>query len=214
MNDSRVRPPKTLTPLQAERKERVLECTRALLAEKGYDGLQMRVLAERAEVAPMTLYNRFGNKDDLILMALQELLRDLADRAAASSKKGIDYVLHNAGIIADQIMETPKYAKAMTLMLFNGQVESPIVKTLLINNVSQNLERVHEMIELGELTTDINAELLSRNLSTCTWSTNLLWMKGVVQDRDFKKEYLRAPLLVLAPAMSTATRKKYAKHLR
>ena len=147
---------KALTPLQIERKARVLQCTREMLAEQGYEGLQMRLLAERAGVALMTLYNRFGNKDDLVLLSLQELLGELAARAAASGKEGIAFVVHNTEIIADQILETPRYAKAMALMLFNGQIGSPIVETLLVNNVRQNHERIHQMIDAGEITTVIN----------------------------------------------------------
>ncbi len=192
----------------------MLACTRELLAEEGYDGLQMRLLAERAGVALMTLYNRFGNKDDLILLSLQELLAELAERAASSGKTGIEFVLYNSGIIADQILATPRYAKAMTLMLFNGQIGSPIVDTLLVNNVKQSLAQVHDMIAQGELTREIEPELLARNLSTCTWSTNLLWMKGIIPDNRFKREYQRAPILVLAPAMSPAALKKYKKLLR
>ncbi len=192
----------------------MLAATRELLAEEGYDGLQMRLLAEKAGVALMTLYNRFGNKDDLILLSLQELLADLADRSIATGKVGIEFILHNGGVIADQILETPRYAKAMTLMLFNGQIGSPIVNTLLVNNVTQSLGQIKEMIELGELTDEIDSKLLANNLSTCTWSTNLLWMKDLIPDREFKKEYQRAPLLVLAPAMTPATREKYGKYLR
>ena len=72
------------TARQMDRRRRILESTRDLLAEGGYDGLQMRVLAERAGVSPMTLYNRFGNKDDLILTALQEMLGGLRGEATAS----------------------------------------------------------------------------------------------------------------------------------
>ena len=192
---------KALTPLQIERKARVLQCTREMLAEQGYEGLQMRLLAERAGVALMTLYNRFGNKDDLVLLSLQELLGELAARAAASGKEGIAFVVHNTEIIADQILETPRYAKAMALMLFNGQIGSPIVETLLVNNVRQNHERIHQMIDAGEITTEFDPQLLARNLSVCTWSTILLWMKEVIADSEFRREYVRAPLLVLAPAL-------------
>jgi len=205
--------PRALTPLQEERKARVLQSTRELLAEHGYEGLQMRVLAEHADVALMTLYNRFGTKDDLILLSLQELLTDLAERAS-SDTKGVEYVIQSAGIIADQILETPRYAKAMALMLFNGQIDSPIVNTLLTDNVTQSLERILQMIELGELEEEIDPQLLARGLGVCTWSTNLLWMKGLIADSEFKREYQRAPLLVLAPAMTAKTRKKYLKHLK
>ena len=205
---------KLLTPRQLEQRKRVLEYARELLAEQGYDGLQMRVLAERAEVALQTLYNRFGKKDDMILAALQELLAELAQQANASGKQGVEFVLHNAEVIAGQILKTPRYAQAMALMLFNGQAESPIVQTLLVNNFHQFLGKIAEMQRQGELTSQVDAKLLARGLSVAGWSTILLWMKGLISDTEFKKEYRRAPLIVLAPAMSDLVLKRYLKYFR
>lgn len=204
---------KPLTPRQLDRHKRIVECTRDLLAEQGYEGLQMRVLADRAGVSPMTLYNRFGNKDDLILIALQELLAELAGRARVSRRTGIAFVLHTAQVNANQIVATPRYAKAMALMLFNGQPESPIVRTLLINNLDETQRQVREMMAAGELDDSVDAALLERNLSVCGWSTILLWMTGVIPDCEFEREYVRAPLLVLAPAMTPRTRSAYAAML-
>ena len=205
---------RSLTPLQAERQARILACTRELLAEEGYEGLQMRVLAERAGVALMTLYNRFNNKDDLILLSLQELLGEIKVRAEATNTTGLDYILRFSEITAAQILETPRYANAMALMLFNGQADSPIVKTLLVDNIAQNHKQVVKMIAEGKLTRTLSPDLLANSLSTCTWSTILLWMKGIISDQDFKREYTRSPLLVLAPAMSPSVFKKYQKYLR
>jgi len=209
-----LKPERSLTPLQAERQARILSCTREMLAEEGYEGLQMRVLAERAGVALMTLYNRFNNKDDLILLSLQQQLGELRTRADAANKSGIEYILRFSEITAEQILETPRYAKAMALMLFNGQVDSPIVKTLLTDNVTRDYERVITMMEAGELTRTLSPNLLANSLSTCTWSTILLWMKGIISDQDFRQEYTRSPLLVLAPAMPPKVFKKYQKRLR
>ncbi len=202
-----------LTPRQSEQRNRVLEATRQMLARDGYEGLQMRTLAEAADVSLMTIYNRFGNKDDVILLALQDLLSDLAERAQASGERGIESQLRNAEIIAEQILATPEYAKAMALMLFNGQPDSPIVEALLTNNVAQSTERLVEMRTLGETGDAIDQEALARNLAVCTWSTILMWMKGFIPDDAFAREYRRASLFVLAPAMNPRARKKYAHEL-
>jgi AcrR family transcriptional regulator len=205
---------RSLTPLQAQRQARILACTRDLLAEQGYEGLQMRVLADRAGTALMTLYNRFNNKDDLILLALQELLAEIRAQAQATNETGIEYILRFSEITAEQILKTPKYANAMALTLFNGQVDSPIVKTLLLDLIGRNRQQVVNMIADGELTQTLSPDLLANSLSTCTWSTILLWMKGVICDQDFKQEYTRSPLLVLAPAMPPSVFKRYQKRLR
>ena len=99
------------TARQMDRRRRILESTRDLLAEGGYEGLQMRVLAERAGVSPMTLYNRFGNKDDLILTALQEMLGGL--RGEAWSLRGRTQI-RAVGVTA----RTKKCLKGITCVRF------------------------------------------------------------------------------------------------
>jgi AcrR family transcriptional regulator len=47
------------------RAEEVLDAARALLEERGHDGLRMRLLAERLGIKAPTLYAHFRNKRDL-----------------------------------------------------------------------------------------------------------------------------------------------------
>ena len=99
------------------------------------------------------------------------------------------------------------------MLLFNGEPGSPIVAALLANNVEQANTRIAEMRAAKQINDAVDADALARNLGICTWSTILLWMKGLIADDDFAREYRRAPLFVLAPAMTPSTRKKYAADL-
>ena len=184
-----------------------------MLAEAGYEGLQMRLLAERAGVAPMTLYNRFGNKDDLILLALQDILDSVGQRQRERSEVGVARIVSDSGIMADQILATPRYAQAMARMLFTAQPKSPIVQTLLVSNVAQARAQIAEMQRLGELGCEIDASLLSRALGVSGWSSILLWMQGLLPDREFGKHHVRSALLVLAPAMTPDTLARFASLL-
>lgn len=64
----RVEPPEpeTLTAKQTERRLRVLEAAMALADEGGYEAVQMRDVAARADVALGTLYRYFSSKDQLL----------------------------------------------------------------------------------------------------------------------------------------------------
>ncbi|MBF4767891.1 TetR family transcriptional regulator [Nocardioides agariphilus] len=55
---------------QRERRARILDATVALAAEGGFDAVQMRTVAERAEVALGTLYRYFPSKVHLLVSAL------------------------------------------------------------------------------------------------------------------------------------------------
>ena len=67
--------PRPLTERQAERRRRVLVAAIDLAAEGGYESVQMREVAERADVALGTVYHYFTSKDHLLAESLNEWLR-------------------------------------------------------------------------------------------------------------------------------------------
>ena len=55
---------------QRERRKRILDATIALASKGGFDAVQMRAVAERADVALGTLYRYFPSKIHLLVSAL------------------------------------------------------------------------------------------------------------------------------------------------
>lgn len=70
----------TLTPNQAARRGRVLDAAMELAAEGGYDAVQMRDVAARAQVALGTIYRYFASKDHLLAAGQVEMWRAQAER--------------------------------------------------------------------------------------------------------------------------------------
>jgi len=61
----------------ARTKEAVFEAAAALIAERGYDQITMTDIAERAGVAPTSLYRRWGDVRVLVMeVAVEELVRE------------------------------------------------------------------------------------------------------------------------------------------
>src|SRR5712675_3758667 len=65
---------------QRERRKRILDATLALASRGGYDAVQMRAVAERADVALGTLYRYFPSKIHLLVGALTEQLEQMQDK--------------------------------------------------------------------------------------------------------------------------------------
>ena len=63
-----------LTPRQAARRHDILAAVREQLSRFGYEGVNMRQVADAAGVSPTTLYNLYSSKDALVLAALEEHL--------------------------------------------------------------------------------------------------------------------------------------------
>jgi AcrR family transcriptional regulator len=73
---------------KARRVQRALAAAREILAAEGAEGLQMRALAERAELSVRTLYNHFGGKADVVTALVSQCLDELAAELEALAIEG------------------------------------------------------------------------------------------------------------------------------
>ncbi|MGV0633775.1 cholesterol catabolism transcriptional regulator KstR [Mycolicibacillus trivialis] len=72
---------------QRERRKRILDATMAIASKGGYEAVQMRAVADRADVAVGTLYRYFPSKVHLLVSALGrefERIDGKTDRASLS----------------------------------------------------------------------------------------------------------------------------------
>lgn len=72
-------------PSQAARRERILDAAIELAEEGGYEAVQMREVAERADVALGTLYRYFPSKVHLLVTALGRIFADLQSSVRVGS---------------------------------------------------------------------------------------------------------------------------------
>jgi AcrR family transcriptional regulator len=78
----------SLTRNQAARRERVIKAAMDLASEGGYDAVQMRDVAARAQVALGTIYRYFASKDHLLAAAQVQWSRDMQRRLAQRPARG------------------------------------------------------------------------------------------------------------------------------
>ena len=82
---------RALTERQYRRREKILATARDLISLHGYKGVTTGELALKADVTPKTLYHQFGNKENLLHIAVEERFRH-AYQAIADHKspRGIE----------------------------------------------------------------------------------------------------------------------------
>src|SRR3954469_16122969 len=73
---------------QLARRERILEAAMELATEGGYDAVQMREVAERADVALGTLYRYFPSKVHLLVAAMGRTFQSLQESARVDGGDG------------------------------------------------------------------------------------------------------------------------------
>lgn len=106
----------TLTPNQAARRARVLDAAMALATEGGYDAVQMRDVASRAQVALGTIYRYFASKDHLLAECQLESWRTMEERLAQRPLQGAtaaDRVIDLIERVMRSVEREPQQAAAL-----------------------------------------------------------------------------------------------------
>jgi len=83
----------------AARRERMIAAAVELATAGGYEAVQMRDVAARAEVALGTLYRHYPSKDHLLLAALTEQAEGLRDRIAQRPPDGLDAAARTSDVL-------------------------------------------------------------------------------------------------------------------
>jgi AcrR family transcriptional regulator len=102
---------------QRERRKRILDATLALAAKGGYEAVQMRTVAERADVALGTLYRYFPSKIHLLVSGLArefERAQERLDRAPIPGDTRYDRTLYVLGRVTRSMQRDPLLIEAMT----------------------------------------------------------------------------------------------------
>src|ERR1700693_3457090 len=102
---------------QRDRRKRILGCRLALASKGGYDAVQMRTVAERADVALGTLYRYFPSKIHLLVSALTlefERTQEKLDRRPTPGATPYDRMLHVLSRVTRTMQREPLLTEAMT----------------------------------------------------------------------------------------------------
>jgi AcrR family transcriptional regulator len=102
---------------QRERRKRILDATLAIASKGGYEAVQMRAVAERADVAVGTLYRYFPSKVHLLVSALGrefERIDAKTDRTALAGGTPYQRLNLMVGKLNRAMQRNPLLTEAMT----------------------------------------------------------------------------------------------------
>lgn len=112
-----LRDDETGSTAQNERRKRIIDTTIALASKGGYDAVQMRAVAERADVALGTLYRYFPSKIHLLVTGLAREFERAQERLGRTKIPGetpYDRVLYVLGRTTRTMQRNPQLTEAMT----------------------------------------------------------------------------------------------------
>ncbi|MBD0861720.1 cholesterol catabolism transcriptional regulator KstR [Gordonia sp. zg691] len=160
---------------QRERRRRILDATLALASKGGYDAVQMRTVADKADVAVGTLYRYFPSKVHLLVTALArefERVETKVDRSQLRGDTAIDRLRHVLDMITFAMQRDPLLTEAMTRAFMFADASA----TAEVDQVAGIIDRLlaGAIVDDGEPTEEDLA--IARVLSD-VWMSNLVqWL--------------------------------------
>jgi TetR/AcrR family transcriptional regulator, cholesterol catabolism regulator len=194
-SDGTTRLASTLTRSQAARRERVIRAALELAAEGGYDVVQMRDVATRAEVALGTIYRYFPSKDALLLAVMVQWLGDLEQRVMRRPPAGddtVDRVMDVLGRALRSMDREPKLTAAVISAMTAGDPASVTA----ISEVTDAMARIMRSA-FPEDVDATSAAAAAKVLGHVWWSATIAWANGM-GDIDWVASELREAIALIA----------------
>ena len=159
---------------QRERRRRILDATLALASKGGYDAVQMRAVADRADVAVGTLYRYFPSKVHLLVTALArefEAVESRADKSRLRGTTSLERLRHVLDMITLAMQRDPLLTEAMTRAFMFADASASAEVDKVANIIDRLL--ANAMVE-GEPT---DLDLKIARVVSDVWMSNLVqWL--------------------------------------
>jgi len=180
---------------QRERRKRILDATLALASKGGYDAVQMRAVAERADVALGTLYRYFPSKIHLLVSALIrefERIKERLDKRPIPGEVPADRIIYVLNKLTKNMQREPLLTEAITRAFMFAD---PSAATE-VNAVAALLEQMlTNAMHDGEPTGDERA--IARVIGD-VWLSNLVaWVTRRASAADVSRQLELAARLLL-----------------
>ena len=159
---------------QRERRRRILDATLALASKGSYDAVQMRAVADRADVAVGTLYRYFPSKVHLLVTALArefEAVESRADKSRLRGTTSLERLRHVLDMITLAMQRDPLLTEAMTRAFMFADASASAEVDKVANIIDRLL--ANAMVE-GEPT---DLDLKIARVVSDVWMSNLVqWL--------------------------------------
>ena len=186
---------------QRDRRRRILDATVSLASKGGFDAVQMRAVAEQADVALGTLYRYFPSKIHLLVSALARQFEDIETTLSRRVMPGdtpadrVEYVLTRA---TRGMQREPQLTEALTraFMFADSTVANEIhVVGLKLTTMLNRAFQGDEFVE-GQEPTD--EEIAIARVISDVWLAALVsWVTGRLSADEVNEHLATAVRLIL-----------------
>lgn len=183
-----------------ERRRRMIEAARRMIAEGHASGFTVRELARQAGVSVAVIYSAYGDKEGLIAAAIEDFYRSLpmARREAPSTLAG---VLRGIDAATAVVLDNVAYSRALCDLYFSRTVDARVFTA--IHNIAVDMIRpwLQHCVAEGETVPGLPFDDLCFVLARDRWSVLQAWSRGRIAD-DELSDATRLSFLMLAAGLS------------
>jgi AcrR family transcriptional regulator len=188
--------PKVGRPMDASRDSDILDSALDVLAEVGYDGMTIDMVAARAKAGKATLYRRWPSKTELVLDAVACMKNssiDYSNLPDTGSLRGDLVAMIKPLSITDSQKKLKVMAGLVSLLARNPELADVANQVIMAPRIELNRFFLHRAIERGEIPADTDVDLVSMiSPSMVTYRT--LVMQSPV-DREFLLRLINSVVL-------------------
>lgn len=194
------------SPKQAARQASILDAARRALTEKGFLGVTMQDIAERADVTRKTLYNTYGNKDDLLLAAILEVIHGYRE-VGHEVEAGVPTLVAIRRGALRQVAAAPDYARAMTMALLQAGPGHTLTRVLIHDAVQRNRDELAREQRSGGLIDGVDVHAVAEEAVGQSWGVLVLGHTGTIPQQQLAARSLSGLLRLLLGVTRGARRR-------
>jgi len=201
---------------QRARKARILQQARAIIGEKGIEGLTMRELAASSGVALATLYNLYGSKETLVGIAINDFFEPIVAQAAAksASKSPLKRLLLLVDEIAANVLDAEAYARVVVALYFRSDADIEVHGMLYSLARKEFAGIMSEMESQKDLLDWVATGLVADEMAHQVMARLHQWCRGDICDVQLSQVMKYGALQILAGACNGALSQAVTKELK
>ena len=145
-----------------KKKQAIIQAALRLFKDKGFKETSIKSIAEAAEVSPVSIYNYFGSKDNLVALCVNDLFEEITQQAEDILKSNLDFKtkLNQAFSLCQE-----KMSRQISDYFQDKMVEASVFSTLLTKAITLKKRDIYRAyIELGKeeglIAEDLSTELI------------------------------------------------------
>ena len=185
-----------------ERRRRMLEAAKQMIAEGGAEAFTIREMARRAKVSVTTIYTTYGDKLGLIAAAIEDYYQSLP-LAHAPQSTSLSALLASKDSVREAILADRPYARHYAELYFSRSVDPRIYNV--IRDVSTasggHTPWLHKVVRDGDLLPGLTLEYVTTLFANHRLLVLHDWAQERVSDDDLGTA-LKMSFLILARAIT------------